>query len=263
MNSIYITNTGKTQIAVQQGVIINGCLAENYACEVHGLIITPRCDIENHKVSTIHYLPIVSLEEWLQVDCLQLAITTFKHKLAQKLERLEISSSILDFFIDREDLQVLLKGKSEKPQIIKEYDAFCDVMCNHDYSSKFVADNYKNIFADLYSGRHNRFYLINNWEKPNMYNVILLRDVKRITEEFSRRLSKGCQNKMLEDKDYFGNDIYKSEEPYDYKTLAQISSPYIEHILQQFSHNFCRIGVEEHIDVDYLKKEYKLIPTNQ
>ncbi len=66
MNSIYITNTGKTQIAVQQGVIINGCLAENYACEVHGLIITPRSvKCSNFIVSSAN---LTVVERWY-IDC--------------------------------------------------------------------------------------------------------------------------------------------------------------------------------------------------
>ena len=79
MSDFYIKN--QTKIPIQQGVIINGCIAENYTQDTCGLIITPRCDIGNGgKVSTIHYLPIVSLKEWILVDCLQNGIRKFRKK---------------------------------------------------------------------------------------------------------------------------------------------------------------------------------------
>ena len=45
---------------IDQGSIINNCIAEDYPhSAVWGCIITPRCDLAHHgKVSTVHYLPI-------------------------------------------------------------------------------------------------------------------------------------------------------------------------------------------------------------
>lgn len=30
-----------------------------------------------------------------------------------------------------------------------------------------------------------------------------------------------------------------------YRVCAEVNSPFIEHIMQKFSHNFCRIGVDD------------------
>lgn len=71
----YLKHLVNLKIRVQQGGVINGCIAENYKGKVYGMIMAPRCDIGNEgKVSTVHYLPIVSFVDWVKVDCLRMAM---------------------------------------------------------------------------------------------------------------------------------------------------------------------------------------------
>ena len=57
---------------------------------------------------------------------------------------------------------------------------------------------------------------------------------------------------------YLNNDIFKTDDKTFFKTVAQISSPYIEHIIQSFSHNFCRIGVEDQLEPDSITAIYNI-----
>lgn len=64
----------ETITETQQGCIFSGAKANGYEdCTVYGLIITPRCDIAQCKVMTVHYLPIVKLEDWKRIVLAQLS----------------------------------------------------------------------------------------------------------------------------------------------------------------------------------------------
>lgn len=257
MSDFYIK--GLTKIPIQQGVIINGCIAENYTQDTYGLIITPRCDIGNGgKVSTIHYLPIVSLKEWIQVDCLQNGIRKFRKNLSEKLEKNGISSSILEFLVSINDFKIIIEGNPNKQNLVEEYDAFCKIVNDKNYNCKQLIQYCKSEYSELCSSKHNRFYLMKKWDNTCEYSVILLRDIKRISFDLINKFSDGCQNKNFDESVYLSNDIYKSDITYHYKTLAQISSPYIEYVIQQFSHNFCRIGIDHNVDNESLKIKYEL-----
>lgn len=255
--SIYVNDIPKC--VIDQGVIVNGCIAEHYNCDVCGVVITPRCDIGNGgKVSTIHYLPIVPLHDWIHVDCITNAIDKFKKNLSHKLIGNDISDSLLEYPVEIDDFKKIVNKCNQKDTLIESYGAYLDVINNKNYSCKELIKYCKTEYADLYQGKHNRYYLINNWEDPTNYNVIILRDIKSISFDLINKFSKGCHNKNFDENVYLLNDIYRSDSLYHYRTLAQISSPYIEHILQKYSYNFCRIGVENHINEDDFKEIYKL-----
>lgn len=180
MDNFYIQ--GGAKFPIQQGVIINGCVADQYNCETHGVIITPRCDIGNRgKVSTIHYLPVVPLEEWIHVDCLHSAIVKFRKKLTEKLEKREISSSVLEYLVGIDDFQKIVQAIPDNKQIIEDYNAYYNVIHNRNYNCKYILNSCNSELSDLISGKHSRFYLIRNWSDAQSYDVILLRNIKRIS----------------------------------------------------------------------------------
>jgi len=52
-----------------QGTIFSCAVAEDYpGCEVHGMLITARCDVAQDKVRTYNYLPVVTLNDWVHRD---------------------------------------------------------------------------------------------------------------------------------------------------------------------------------------------------
>ncbi len=257
MNDVYLKNESK--IPIQQGVIINGCIAENYQCETFGLIITPRCDIGNGgKVATIHYLPIVPFKEWLLIDCLQNSIKKFKKSLSKSLEEKGISTTILEHLIDIEDFKKIIAGTPDNQNLVSKYDEFSEIINNKRYNRKELKKRLKQECDELFEAKHNRYLLLTDWNNSEEHYVVLLRDVKRISFDLVSRFPNGFQNKNLAPESYLSNDIYKSDSVYYFKTLALISSPYIEYIIQQFSHNFCRIGVDHPIDKEIIKTKYEL-----
>lgn len=258
MTEFYINNNNN-KFPLQQGVIINGCIADNHSKEAFGLIITPRCDIGNGgKVSTIHYLPIVPLEDWLKVNCIMTAVRKFRKQLEKKLNQNGVSSSILNYFIPQQDIEALFNNVSNKKELVKMYKCYIDTIENGNYSNDYIIKNCKDEFNDLCKGNHNRYYMIKRWDDKERYCVIILRDVKRVSYEIAQKFVGGCLNHNFEETIYLNNDIFKTDDKTFFKTVAQISSPYIEHIIQSFSHNFCRIGVEDQLEPDSITAIYNI-----
>ena len=49
-----------------QGTLFTCAAAEDYGgCNVHGLVITARCDVAQNKAAVFNYLPVVSLDDWV------------------------------------------------------------------------------------------------------------------------------------------------------------------------------------------------------
>lgn len=55
---------------ITQGTIFNGAKSRMYPGyhDVFGLVISPRCDIEQRKVPLYYYLPAIKMEDWIKVD---------------------------------------------------------------------------------------------------------------------------------------------------------------------------------------------------
>ena len=257
---MYCKDVNIKHVPLQQGTIINGCIAEHYNCDVWGVVITPRCDIDNGgKVSTIHYLPIVSLEDWMKVDCVSIATNKLRKRIKLLLERYQISENILIHIISQEDLSLLLQNlsKTDRKKAIELYDMYVRVIKHKDYSSPSFQKLCDEELKDLCNGKNNRFYLIKNWNSIDQYNVIILRDVRKISLDIALKFVNGYRNNNFSEESYSSNDIINTKQKMYFKTLTQIISPYIEHIIQAFSHNFCRIGVKTLFDQETIIKNYK------
>lgn len=257
---MYIIHKDPQRIPIQQGTIINGCVADNYDCNVYGLIITPRCDIDNGgKVSTIHYLPIVSLNDWMKVDCIVNATKKMARLLQVKLQQYQISDTILRHFISNDDILLLLKSvnANERQVMVNLYEGYKNVVNKKDYSSVDFQKLCREEFKELCKGRNNRFYLIKNWDSTNQFKVVILRDVRRVSLPILQKFVNGYRNSNFSEEDYKCNDIVYTDQRLYFTTITQIASPYIEHIIQAFSHNFCRIGVQDLFSQQEIIEQYK------
>lgn len=242
---------------IQQGVIINGCIAEDYnELDVFGVIITPRCDIDHCKVSTVHYLPIVCYEDWLKKDAVKIFQERERKKLLNKLTKLleqnKISPSILSNNITKDD--ILKAASSLKSKILMDFEK--DIielhsLVEHEYALNAIKnwkDN-RSLIKELIAGNNSAFYLIEDWDNPSKFKIILLREVRRLKFELALGLKNGVDEHSLSGQDWIKNDLSRSHDSSNlYCTIAKITSPYIEHLLQSFYYNFGRIGVDDFVD---------------
>ena len=74
--------------------------------------------------------------------------------------------------------------------------------------------------------------------------VVLLRELKRLEYTIAIGMSSGIEEKTIAET--WKNDLaYSVSRDFLYETEAEIVSPFVEQLMERFSYNFCRIGVED------------------
>lgn len=252
---------------IQQGIIFNKCIADNYKENVFGIVITPRCDIENAKVKTLHYLPIVEFEEWVKIDLMSKFYQDYKKNLygniRAALADYRISTNILNENISLNDISAIIESKitdKKKRKKVLEWIQNLSLIDNEEQIKELCnSSTIKNqIIKELLEGRNKDFYLIEDWIDTSKFRVILLREVNRISFSFAEKISKGIPEDEVTEEELYCNDINISREKDDLILIeTKMNSPFIEHLIQSFFHNFGRIGVDNFEDKtnDILFKE--------
>lgn len=236
-----------------QGSIINNCLADNYneKLDIYGLIITPRCDLAHEgKVNTIHYLPVVDFEDWLYCDGEEYLFSKWQAKIRDKFYQMcnknEISPNLQDVSLYEKIANKLITDSSKRDAFLKKADTLFNSSTRHKAFNDYVHKNdvQRTLLNNLIGDSLPAYYLIEDWDtaraKPK---IVLLRELKRISYETGLKISVGMNASDMQR--YYDDLKYTSISSGLYQICAEINSPYIEHIMQKFSYNFCRIGVED------------------
>jgi len=80
---------------LSQGYIFNSPIIHDYtALNSYGIIITPRCDLEHDKVSTVHFLPALELSYFLTRVYRDIFVTEYAKLLRSRICNIFISNSI-------------------------------------------------------------------------------------------------------------------------------------------------------------------------
>lgn len=254
-NKIYHSN-------IDQGSIINNCIAEDYPhSAVWGCIITPRCDLAHQgKVSTVHYLPIINIEDWIRNEAYNILKKQWVNALEKKLNTILKDAGSGDCFLNKnlpsEDILTVARTLIKKEAVLKSFETDFSIylkQTDNDFkqslTQKQQQGNLKNLIKDLVKGNNHAFYFIESWDNPTEslpYKVILLRDIRRLRLKIALKFASGFLEEDMSPEDIIYNDLATSGDCSNlYYIIEQIKSPFIEHILQAFSYNFCRIGVED------------------
>ena len=236
-----------------QGSIINHCLADNYndVEDIYGFIITPRCDLAHEsKVTHVHYLPVVDFKDWIEHDGKDYLFNKWLRKKKEKFESkckvYQIPMSHFSYSHYEKMANTLICNKSDKDDFLslalivtnplKDNSEFLSHINKRDIKTQLV--------KDLLEDKIAAFYLIEDWGKnTNNHKVILLRELKRISILTTQKIYHGLDlSEIIEGK----KKLKKTSDSEDLcQVCAQIASPFVEHIMQRFSHNFCRIGVDD------------------
>lgn len=248
MRNIYKKDPELVKI-VTQGTVISHCMAEKYHCDVWGVIVTPRCDMAHTgKVTHVHYLPVVPFEEWYKVDGLHYLWTR-----AFENARRKILAFCKDHGFPEVNLQEKqLKKMCESLEDAQEKNSFNECIDNFfrlkrtnpiDYNPSKKEKDY--MVSNLLKGDIHAFYLIEGWEEDEKnYKVVLLRDLKRLEYNVAVSMGNGIEERAIVDRSK--NDLaYSATEDTFYSVVDEIISPNIEQLMESFSYNFCRIGVND------------------
>lgn len=260
-----------------QGSIINGCIADAFPNEeVFGLIVTPRCDLSHDKVDSVHYLPVVPFERWFEVVAKPIIKKTWKKKIYSDLNNLfkreKIGANVMDTELSYDDMLKIcnekVKKESSKKEVIDLLNSYFDKGEDsfNNYLLEGKGNNKKNelikYLLRLEGNNIPPFYLLEAWHDygQEQHLVVLLREVHRIQFPIAMHIKSGIYESMMTETDMKHNDLFFKNDPTNFFWVqAEISSPFIEHIMQAFIYNFSRIGVDDRPGqtIDYLFNSVK------
>lgn len=250
--------------ALTQGMIFSAGAVSGYTGkEVYGLIITARCDIAQNKVEAYHYVPVVSLKDWMEISGIaeisERAIDNAKSSIRNIMKNNDFSPSAIESQDPRFVMDRLFPEGSEDRNIRKTREKFLGYIEDIEKASSLSSlERASSLFPGVVSGlaaeviknKITGLYFIEKVDplgEDHGY-VIMLRNVSRIPQSLGRAIEGGLD--VNDYKEYIKSDVTVSGcldfSAFDYcMPVSQISSPYIEHIMQAFSAVFSRIGVDD------------------
>lgn len=259
-----------------QGTVFCGACADGYeALPVWGLVITARCDTAHDKVIVVNYLPVVRMEDWLGRHGGLLVLEKLQQDLRNKfvalLKKKNLSDSLLDVYAPSDIANDHFPTLGRDPVNNKERADEADRRKALDIASELAAVTAvlqksppeipcpislltgrtaitQSILADLMSHKISGYYYLPNigelTEHPSKHGyVAILREVRTIYRETARLIIEGLSRDKLDgDRTYTGLtfDVFDFLYP-----IAELQSPWIEHLLQVFCTMFGRIGLED------------------
>lgn len=241
---------------ITQGTIFNGAKSRRYpGCHsVFGIVISPRCDIEQKKVPLYYYLPAIKMEDWMNMDFPPLYIVALEKEvkggLKSTLKDCKESETILEKFCPADVERIIRK---HKPQLGVKVENKIDVwkaIENYkkggpfkEITDKDTSNVRKNIIDELITHKNSSFYFLENEHEGGGF-VLRMREISRVSPEMLFKLANGIDGKLtpqeLED-----NDLRQLEDEEIFMPMYVVKSPFIEHIMQHFMQQFNKIGIED------------------
>lgn len=269
-----------------QGSIFSCAQAENYGgCEVHGIVITARCDITHDKANAFNYLPVIRFDDFLHQDFLAMLCEQCKadedNKFHTFLRNNNLSQSVLiahsplqiinTIFPDGSSDRTVSKARPVGLEHVRRLSLLEKALTSipSDRVVLMVATEYPKIkdrlIKDCIHQKIAGYYFLPAIE-PNgaeLGYVVLMREVHHIPSRLADLLGGG-----LEGRDYtelcsrnpsFGGLLELPRDGFAF-CGGRIDSPTMEHLMQTFSLLFGRIGLPDP-DPAYIASLWSLQPS--
>ena len=235
---------------VTQGAIFSNAIATKYTDNVYGLIISARCDLAHEgNVEYVYYLPIVDLKQWYENDGKSYLLNKEVERKKEKLEKMCIKHQFpFDGFSDDQYKRMgnAIENAEDKKQYLSAVTDYFVILEKQrgDQEYEPAQERVEKLLDNLRSNDLNKVILIESWEKKRQYKVILLQDLKRVKYTDAQKFGKGLYEKEIEHK--HESDLnYSRDKSCFYEIVKELSSPFIEFVMQRFSQVFCRIGLDD------------------
>jgi len=252
-----------------QGTVFSCAYAEDYPLSpAYGLVITARCDAAQDKTPIFSYLPVISLRDWMLCDGSNIVMDRMRAAcmgdLRKALKDASLSESLLEtktmdeiyqsHFKSREGekawvnrctkLQATI-GTLARMQQLRHAPNLQEERRLHLVDNTSVVDA---VLKELSGNRLSGFYLLR--EMPSLNGeqesfVALLREIHHIPTALTRMIVAGLP------KESWAERAEEQRCPRFVHTddlaapVAKLKSPWIEHVMQNFTMLFARIGVAD------------------
>lgn len=237
-----------------QGSIFNYAYEEDYIdMEILGTVISARCDIANEKVDHYCFLPTIPIKKWIQKEIKKALEREFKKtiegQINQSLKTYGVSEKSVHIYGAKKTLEVLLKEiKKDKDRdrvigAFKKYELLTEESNINEIEDIFRIE-IREILKKIIDNKNSDYFFIDDVDGYGAC-IIKLRCVRNLDRKVAEKIHGGIEIAKISENNRW---LYSSVNTLDSSAISSvvgaIKSPYIELILQRFSENFTRIGIQ-------------------
>lgn len=269
-----------------QGTLFTCAAAEDYTgCNVHGLVITARCDVAQNKAAVFNYLPVVPLDDWIHRDGRVLLCDRITKSLLGRMRRALKSASYSESILLTESPEAILdtlfpvdatsksdqKARVTFQELVRDYREACNAHESEplQYLAKEIANKHSgerdSLLRELIHHRLNGYYFLPSIVPDGSTEgyVVLLREIRHIPRDLAARIGEGISAEeyaaMCTDRPHFAARLSFEREPFG-MPVGLLQSPHTEHLMQVFSMLFSRIGLPDP-DPSYVENVWAKLPS--
>lgn len=250
-----------------QGTVFNCATAFRYPKkEVFGLTITARCDVAQEKYRLLNYVPVVRLDDWLQVDGLEILLDQERKQqlggIKSALTDADLSPNLVlsvplsevisvHFGAESKD-RGLAKIRERLKKIASELEAVEASRANPRACLSWLTENrlksIRQLIKGLFDHKVMGYYFLERLHPNTEVEgfVCLLREGSSLPKEIAEELANGLSTERWSELAHQG--LQGRFEFLDLDLagpVAQLGSPTIEHIMQSYANLFGRIGIAD------------------
>ncbi|MBA4058235.1 MAG: hypothetical protein C0490_26195 [Marivirga sp.] len=250
-----------------QGAIFS-CLRINGAEPAKGLVISARCDIAHSKSKTVLTLPVFTLNRWIATigvqECTAQAGKTVEQLASDVLVKYGLAKKSFEIYgydrtVEALKAKRIVKNDFDKLNSFRQYlnEKKFDPTIKQfkEAHNKLLDSLWRNTRADTH------FIERTNVDEPAVGYVVdftqPITQYRDVLDELSFGLERYKYARDTSGK-YSNLDFGEEEQA---EIISVLQSPYIEHILQRFTHYYSRIGTKDIAlsDLNILKGRYEIV----
>lgn len=253
-----------------QGTVFSCAYAEDYpATPSYGLVITARCDAAQDKAPIFSYIPVVPMDDWMLCDGAIIAMDRIHADCLNTLRNYLKEAGLSESLLETKTVDEIYESHFKPKEVEKAWTTRCGKIrgtmdtyirnqqlrapdaSKEERRLHLVANRTKVdvVVKDLSGHRLTGFYLLRDMPMLSgaMQNcVALLREIHHIPTKLAREIIAGLaketwvqrQDSALRCPRFIASDDLATP-------VAKLKSPWIEHVMQNFTMLFARIGVND------------------
>ncbi len=242
-----------------QGSIFNG-LRISDGSERLGIIVTARCDIAHQRSRPLVCLPVYHLSDWMQVrgngEVAEQSRVAIENIISDILKKYDVSIKAIEIYGFDRAIEILDQKKIKAPdrKKLEELESYIKER-NVRTTNKVIKENRKKYMESIIKNvRNDTFFverIVQGAEPPEGY-VVDLSEPICLSKRTLGEISKGLEYvKYAREKDAEYKNIIISEGGQAF-FISTLVSPYVELLLQRFSHLYNRVGTQDIAEDDLM-----------